>query len=500
MERESRPAHSGLQDLFDYPFMSCLVERRTRRIARGVSLNAGPLSYQSHNAPAPLSKLEEAILIVSTGATGLTTHDGPLVRPDGAKELATPFLNVVARTASSADNCQATVYFMINDDGIWLLRQPKGRQAAATLKDLPPRWNDWSENDWIATAETVKVRVSEHRLEFPRDYPYYLGWNAQISNTPGTTLFLPLVDCTWQYINALLILLSEPSGKRPLFVDDFRRFHPKGLIEVLAWLGGALGVSPKIPYQPVGGLKWIRNGFVNKDYPGPLGFGRALRTDYECFFGMQNLMLVGQALGVGGWIHSSVFPPYLYQNDPAKGWYGLGFRMVDPKSLRPMPPVPASQPNPVGIDGVLEGLCPPYVTSMDTAVDRVIEAKYGDRGCYGDQAVFGLPYRQPSDGAAYVRDGTKYSPDAIAYTKDICNYLVDTYGRFPAHVDAFYTSGMWVQFSHLEMEYYDRFFDPRQYTRQARHDGMWHGVRANAAPSPSTSRGDGMTRSLSDAS
>jgi hypothetical protein len=25
------------------------------------------------------------------------------------------------------------------------------------------------------------------------------------------------------------------------------------------------------------------------------------------------------------------------------------------------------------------------------------------------------------------------------------------------------------------MEYYDRFFDPSLYTRQAAHDGLWHG-------------------------
>jgi hypothetical protein len=27
----------------------------------------------------------------------------------------------------------------------------------------------------------------------------------------------------------------------------------------------------------------------------------------------------------------------------------------------------------------------------------------------------------------------------------------------------------------LPMEYYDRFFDPSLYTRQAAHDGLWHG-------------------------
>ncbi|HEY0783331.1 MAG TPA: hypothetical protein VGE98_12810, partial [Thermoanaerobaculia bacterium] len=419
------------------------------------------------------SKLEEAILIVATGAVGLTTHDGPLNKPEGGKELGTPFLNVVARTASSADNCQATSFFMINDEGIWLIRQPKGRDALALVKDLPPRWSEWKEADWIAAADAVKVRVSERRLDFPRDYPYYLGWNKQLSNRPGTTLFLPMVDCTWQYINATLILLSEPDGRRPLFIDDFRKFHPKGAVELLAWIGAKLGFTDEIPYQPIGGLKWIRNGFVNKDNVAPLGFGRALRTDYECFFSMQNLMLVGQALGVGGWIHGSVFPPYLYQVEPAKGWYGLGFRMLEPKKLSPMPPVPASQPNPVGIDGIYEGLCPPYVKTMDEAVEKVIEAKYGDRGSYGDLSVFGKPYRDPQYGADYQRDGTHFSDRAIAYGKDIFNYIYDTYGRFPAHVDAFYTPGMWVQFSHLEMEYYDKFFDPRQYTRQARHDALW---------------------------
>jgi len=475
MENDNGGRQNGLAELFEYPFMSCLTERRTRRVARGTSINAGPLSYTSPNPPDPLSKLEEAILVVSTGVTGISTHDGPLIRPDGVPELATPFLNVIARSASSADNCQATVFFMINDDGIFLIKQPKGRDAIPMVKDLPPRWADWKEQDWIAAADAVKVRVSNHRLDFPRDYPYYLGWNAQTSNRPGTTMFLPVVDCTWQYINAILILASEPDGKRPLFIDDFRSFHPSGFIEILAWLGSKLGFSDDIPYQPIGGLKWIRNKFVNKDYAAPLGFGRALRTDYECFFAMQNLMLVGQALGVGGWIHGSVFPPYIYQTDPSKGWYGLGFRMQESRKLKPTPPVPASQPNPVGIDGILEGLCPPYVKSMDEAVDRVVESKYGPRGNYGDQAVFSLPYRNPRNAEEYVREGTQYTPDAIAYGKDICNYIYDTYGRFPAHVDTFYTPGMWLQFSHLEMEYYDKFFDPRQYTRQAKHDEVWHG-------------------------
>jgi hypothetical protein len=464
----------SLDDLCQYPLLSALVERRTRRVARGVSLAAGNLSHSSRNAPCPLSNLEEAILINSLGVTGVTTHDGPLDKTGDGRELGTPFLNIVARTGSSADNCQATSFFMINDQGIWLLKFPRGSEALATLRDLPPKWSDWREQDWLESAERVKVRISDRRMEFPREYPYYLGWNKQLSNVPGTTIFFPVVDCTRQYINALLILLAEPDGQRPIIVDDWRKFRPRGLVEFLAWAGSLLGLSPAIPYQPVGGLKWIRNGFVNKNHVGPLGFGHALRTDYEAFFFMQNLLLVGEAMGIGGWVHSSIFPPYIWYRDPAKGWHGLGFRMLEPKKPRTMPPVPASQPNPVGIDSVLEGCCPPYVKSMDEAVERVLADKYASAGAYGDVDTFARPYKSRASAEEFLRNARHFSTDTIQYTTEICHYIYDTYGRFPAHVDAFYTPGIWIQFSHLEMEYYERFYAPAQYRRQARHDALWH--------------------------
>jgi hypothetical protein len=128
--------------------------------------------------------------------------------------------------------------------------------------------------------------------------------------------------------------------------------------------------------------------------------------------------------------------------------------------------VPATQPNPVGIDGVLEGFCPPYVTSMNDAVDRHIALKYE---AYGDAQVFGRAYRDPSSAEAFTADAARYAPEAVAYTKDICNYIVDTYGRFPAHVDAWMVPGTWVQVCHVELEYYDQYFAPGQYERQRDH-------------------------------
>ena len=64
--RHGRHARTAaLQDLFSYPVMSCLQDRRTRRVAQGVSLKAGDMSYESANEPSPLTPLEEAILIAA---------------------------------------------------------------------------------------------------------------------------------------------------------------------------------------------------------------------------------------------------------------------------------------------------------------------------------------------------------------------------------------------------------------------------------------------------
>jgi hypothetical protein len=467
--------NAGLDDLLRYPLLQAINERRTRRVARGCSIEAGPLSHKSANAPDPLSPLEEAILICSTGLTGVVMHDGPLKKPSGAPEdLGSMFWNILARSAPSADNCQATSLFMINDEGVWLLRRLRGAEAAALVDSLPRSWTDWTEEDWIRAADAVKFRVHPDRLEFPRAFPFYIGWNKQFSNIPGTTVFLPVVDCTRQYINILLIVLSEPDGQRPLVVDDWQPFRPRSWPDWKAWIGAKLGLSPSIPYQPIGGIERATGGFVNPDNVLPLGAGYALRTDYELFFLLQNLMLIGQAMGIGIWGHGSIWPSYVLQRDEAKGWKGLGFRHTGPRKGAPWAPVPASQHNPVGLDGVLEALCPPYVASMDEAVDRIIEEKYGPNGIFTDPAMISRAYRNAADAETYLKLENRHPPEAIRYAKDICRYIYETYGRFPAHIDAFYTPGFWVQCHHLELEYYDRFFDPYLWRQQATHDAIWH--------------------------
>src|SRR4051794_23862921 len=163
------PSHKGLRGLFPSPLMSAFFERRPRRVARGTSIVSGPISYNSPNKPAPLSPLEEAVLVVSTGLTGRTTmHDVPAKNQDGSDRFSAPLINILARSASSIDNAHAVSFFLINDEGTWLIKPPRNQDAVALLSQLPPRQEDWSEADWLAAAKSVKHKLYDTRLDFPR--------------------------------------------------------------------------------------------------------------------------------------------------------------------------------------------------------------------------------------------------------------------------------------------------------------------------------------------
>ena len=207
-----------------------------------------------------------------------------------------------------------------------------------------------------------------------------------MSNAPGTTQFLPVVDNTRQYINVLLILLSEPTRQgaavhRRLAARSGRRTR---------WSG-------RRGRRPSSG-SWTRSrtsrsaassgraaASPRPTCPAPLGSITTVRTDYEAHFLFQNLMLTAEALRLGAWVHGAPMIPHVWQRDPAEGHPRPRLPRVQrarrstragSAGRRCPPPSPPTS----GIDGVLEGLCPPYVNDMDAAVDQVLEEKFGPDG------------------------------------------------------------------------------------------------------------------------
>ena len=132
--------HRGLRELFTYPLMSAIFDRRTRRVARGTSIPSGPISYTSSNKPAPLTPLEEAVLIVSTGLTGaVTTARRAREERDGSDRFSAPLINILARSASSIDNAHAVSFFLINDEGTWLIKQHRNQRGAGHAEPVARR-------------------------------------------------------------------------------------------------------------------------------------------------------------------------------------------------------------------------------------------------------------------------------------------------------------------------------------------------------------------------
>jgi hypothetical protein len=110
---------------------------------------------------------------------------------------------------------------------------------------------------------------------------------------------------------------------------------------------------------------------------------------------------------------------------------------------------------------------------MDEAVDRLIDEKFGNQGVYSPTGLFNLPYRSDKSAGDFVRVAQPHPKEAIQYVKDICNYVYDTYGRFPAHVNTFHVPGVWLQIHHVELEYYEKFFHPALYDWQSKHEQIW---------------------------
>jgi hypothetical protein len=186
---------------------------------------------------------------------------------------------------------------------------------------------------------------------------------------------------------------------------------------------------------------------------------------------LQNLILMLQAMGLGGWIHASIAPTMLL---PA-----LGFQYVTPRYrlldfMRWGTVLTKVRQQPIGLPPHIQCMCPPFYPSMADAVQAVIDAKYKSGGTYADDAYFHRIFKGDR-GETYLKEVPHYSDDVIACTKDICTYIYDRHDRFPAHCDAIYAPGIWLQAHHLDLNYYDTLFNSGYTETQQQHQQRWHG-------------------------
>lgn len=418
-------ASEGLVDALSYPFFQSVWDRKSRRMGLGMTM-PGTLEYASPYEAVPLTELEEALLLVAgTGLTGLNLGD---IDPSmGADAL----VQWTARAWPSSCSNHGTELFFTNDSGLyfldmWNLVPEPGEIATLSGKPLE------AQVDWIlGLVERAKVKLEDGRAQMPTGLPGLFVFNHWNANKPGTTLFLPVSNMTLEYINLLFIYFSP--DYRFTLVDETNGYAPCGL------------------------ERWIDAGRV--DPARQMGIveleQRVLSMQVvEQAFICQNINLALQAMGLGGWTYTGYIARFALGGMDVPG---LGFRFAEAKRG---PSVA------VGRDGVFEAFTPPYHADMGAAVDAFLETKWSQY-----DADHPKSYKEPDRVVSQI---VRPDDETIQIVKDYCQYVHDTYGRFPAYLDPMYQR-LTCQAQHVDNDFYARYYPPGAVTEQhLTHFERWH--------------------------
>jgi hypothetical protein len=459
-EGPSASRHEAGERIARYPLLEALLERRSRRFGHGMNLNGGPLVYDSARAPHPLTLEEEAALaFAGCGITGYTLAELPY-ESGGVPEASggNIIINFAGRTVASGDAVHAVALFVINDEGAWMLKRPQDypRTEIAELARTA------REHELVELYEKGRIRIADGRPDVPRELPFVMPFNKWAANLPGTTYFLPVNEFSAFYINVLLSAFSEEFGY--FLVDERNRFKPAGIARFARSRGGHLRDDPK-----EGRLTTV--GFLETWL-----YEFAAIEQGEI---LQNLALMTEALGLGGFPHFAAHPfiwfqtlDFRMQEIPFSRTIGAGTvtrRLL--KALGKELPVPTA----VGLerDGevLIKPFCPPYYRDMEEAVLAFVDHKYAPgTGAFRD----GGAATSWQDGSGIQAGIPPYSDRAIAATIDYCGYVYERYGRFPASSGPFRTV-LAHQAHHLDPDFYDRFYRPGTLTEtQRRHRHVGH--------------------------
>jgi hypothetical protein len=422
-----------------------LLERRSRRFGKGMRMNGGPLAYQSKQRPQPLTLADEAALaFAACGITGYALAELPYDTGDvpeaGGGNI---MIRFIGRTIASGHALHYVTVFVMNDEGVWMLKRPQDFAAdemSGLIRQAHAR-------EFVPLYEKSRVRIADSRLDVPRQKPFVPPFNKWSANTPGTTYFLPVNEFTADYINVLLAAFGEELGY--FIVDERNRFRPAGIDRFAKSRGGHLDDDP-------------RHGLL-----ATVGFFETWLYEFAAIEQgsiLQNLGLMTQALGLGGFPHFAAHPFIWFQT--------LGFRMEDVPFSRTIGAGPLTKgllqllgrdmpvPTAVGLERagnvLMKPYCPPYYRNMEEAVLAFVDSKYAaGRGAFRDGGS-ASPWR---DGAAVQAAIPRYSDKAIAATIAYCDYVYRRYGRFPAASGPFRTV-LAYQAHHLDLEFYDKFYRP----------------------------------------
>lgn len=417
----------GLADALGMPLAEAILSRRSRRFGLGMTMPPGPLEHASRYEPVPLDEIEEALLVwLGTGTTGLALGDLP---GDGLTWMHT----WAGHSWPCSCNSHSTQLFFTNDSGLYHVKPDRSPREAATAP-FEGLGRDAALERLLALYREGLVKLEHGRADLPTGEPGIFGFNAWNVNKPGTTFFVPVTNTTIEYLTLLFI-----------YFDSRNRFN---VIDEMAG-GRSAGLD-----------RWVSSGRLGAVEMPLVDLEIRVLTslNVEQAFMCQNMNLVLQTLGLGGWMFTGFLPHHILGVDPAHR--GLGFDFVTPaQSARH-----SVKPVPVGRAGTMEALCPPYVASAHDAVQRFLEEHEGAEGAASPYCRHG----EVMEGRAH------HGKETVEIVTAFVDYLLTTYGRFPVYIDPMYVR-LAFQAHHLDLEFYDRHYEEGAYTHAHRdHFDRWH--------------------------
>lgn len=425
MLHKVRKPPKGMVEAAQFPLIEAIQGRRSRRFALGASIPDGPLAYTSKHAPAPLGDLEQMVLL--TAVAGNTGWSNLIPRNRFYSPKIPNYAGAAGgRSFPSAAGFHTSEIFFTDDSGVYFL-------PTRDMDAVVPPGGETDLNTYLDAHRSRIVKLADGRMNIPRVPQHMEMHNEWCANVAGSTLIIPVADLAQHMLLVLCYLVQNGA----CIYDDVNN-------------------------RPVPGLDRFKT-LVDADNPFPLSYVEQLgltevtvETASACYAGA--LML--QALGLGGWMFEGINPFSILGASGDPEVPGLGFRF-DMLNGRPLPHV-------TGLEGVFEGHCPPHVTNMRKAVEKVVARKFGTGGPFN--AGTGGHYKKTETiRSSAVPIGEEFV-DCVA---TMAQYIFDTFGRFPATVPAIFTL-MYLQAHRLDTEFYDTHFEAGAYLRtHAAHQQNW---------------------------
>jgi hypothetical protein len=418
-------------NLMQFPFVQALFGRRARRFGLGMEIPSGPLAYRSGKEPVPLSETEQMLLVAAaTGVSGWNfgVPFTPPV-PDAHAELT---LRFTGRTAPTAAGIGTPALFFTNDEGCYCTRTrdtiPSGMQELNSDEE--------SLQQIVNVCREQTTRIKQGRLDLPSAPPHILPPNLWWANKPGSTIYMPVADTSEECLGIMALMIRHGA----MIVDD-ETGNPAGNLE-----------------------PFVRSGLLDSEKRFPIAELLTIVSEGACLatgFKGHNMVLMLQAMGLGGLYFSGMDDMSIMGARVKDGIAGLGFEFIEDERW--------VMPNPVGLKGIYEALCPPFYPDMHAAVNVFVERKFGENGAYKSNSAG--PWR---DGQKVKNTVEPYSREFVDCMSEVAQYIYQKFGKFPGLRSTIMMPGF-VQAHHLDTDFYDKYYKEGAYLQtHAEHFDNWH--------------------------